>query len=125
MSDSIRLGSVAVNCPDATELASFYAEITGGNITYSHPAWATMVGPGGRIDFQTVDDFTTPPQWPDGPQSALIHLDFLVDDLAATEARVLKAGATKQDCQPNAEHCLVFADPVGHPFCLTTLDEIG
>lgn len=55
VSDSIKLGSVAVNCPDATELASFYAEITGGSVTYSRPAWATMVGPGGRIDFQTVD----------------------------------------------------------------------
>lgn len=125
MSDSIKLASVAVNCPDATELASFYAEITGGNVTYCHPEWATMVGPGGRIDFQTVDDFTTPPQWPDGAQSALIHLDFLVDDLGATEARVVKAGATKQVFQSNAEHCLVFADPVGHAFCLTTLDEIG
>jgi len=31
--------------------------------------------------------------------------------------------APKFDFQPNAEHCLVFADPAGHPFCLTTLDE--
>ena len=125
MSDSIKLSSVAVNCPNATELAEFYAKITGGRVTYSHPAWAYMVGPGGRIDFQTVDDFTSPAQWPDATPSALLHLDFLVDDLVATEARVLKAGATKQSFQPNAEHCLVFADPVGHPFCLTTLDEMG
>ena len=55
----------------------------------------------------------------------MIHLDFLVDDLAAAEARVLEAGARKYDFQPNAGHCLVFADPVGHPFCLTTLDETG
>lgn len=123
MSNSVQLGSVTVNCPDATALAGFYAGITDGEITYSHPAWATMIGPGGRIDFQTVDHFVPPP-WPDA-SSALIHLDFLVDDLVATGARVLAAGATKFDFQPNAEHCLVFADPVGHPFCLTTLDEIG
>ena len=24
----------------------------------------------------------------------------------------------------NAEHCLVFADPAGHPFCLTTWDDM-
>jgi hypothetical protein len=53
-----------------------------------------------------------------------LHLDFLVDDLAATEARVLAAGATKFDSQPNADHCLVFADPAGHPFCLTTWGDI-
>jgi Glyoxalase-like domain len=43
-----------------------------------------------------------------------------VDDLDATEARVLAAGATKYDVQPN-DHCRVYADPVGHPFCLSTL----
>jgi len=53
-----------------------------------------------------------------------MHLDFFVDDLTATEARVLAAGATKYDFQPNAEHCVVFADPAGHPFCLSTWDEL-
>ncbi len=124
MSDTIRLSSMAVNCPNATQLAAFYADITGGEVTFSHPAWATMSGPGGRIDFQTVEEFTAP-QWPGPDSGALIHLDFLVDDLAAAEARVRRAGATTFGEQPNAEHCLVFADPVGHPFCLTTIDEIG
>lgn len=124
MSDSIRLSSVTVNCPDPVALASFYAEIAGGKVSFSHPAWATMVGPGGRIDFQAVQDFS-PPERFGNFSPARIHLDFLVDDLVATEARVLAAGATKFAYQPNAEHCLVFADLIGHPFCLTTLDEIG
>lgn len=100
MSDSIQLSSVAVNCPDATELAKFYADITGGRISYSHPDWATVVSPGGRIDFQTVADFQAP-RWP--AQSGLVHIDFLVDDLSAAEVRVV-AAATKYDAQPNAEH---------------------
>lgn len=124
MSDAIRLSSVTVNCPDATKLAGFYAHITGGEVTFSHPSWATMIGPGGRIDFQTVDDYQRP-RWPGLEGSANLHLDFLVDDLTATEERVLRAGATKFEEQPNPEHCLVFADPDGHPFCLTTIDEIG
>ena len=33
MSDSIKLGSVALECPDARQLAAFYAEITGGAVT--------------------------------------------------------------------------------------------
>ncbi len=122
--DVIRLSSVTVNCPDADQLAKFYAEITGGHVSFSHPAWATVMCPGGRIDFQTVSDFV-PPEWPGRAAVALIHLDFFVDDLAVTEAVVLRAGATKFDEQPNSEHCLVFADPVGHPFCLTTIDEIA
>jgi Glyoxalase-like domain len=77
-----------------------------------------MISAGGRLDFQTVDAFT-PPRWPE--QSGTIHLDFLV----ASAARVVEAGATRQTFQPNAEHCLVFTDPGGHPLFLTTLDEIG
>jgi Glyoxalase-like domain len=50
-----------------------------------------------------------------------MHLDFDVDDLDATEARVLEAGATRYDFQPN-DHCRVFADPAGHPFCLSAKD---
>jgi hypothetical protein len=120
MSDSIRFCSVALDCPDAGQLAAFYAEITGGRITFLHDAWATVRSPGGRIDFQTAPGYK-PPSWPDAASSMQMHLDFDVDDLDATEARVLAAGATKYDVQPN-EHCRVYADPAGHPFCLSTED---
>jgi catechol 2,3-dioxygenase-like lactoylglutathione lyase family enzyme len=124
LSDSIRLSSVTVNCPDAAELAAFYADITGGRITFTNPDWAVVNSPGGRIDFQTVPDHT-PPSWPGNASPNRLHLDFLVDDLAVAEARVLAAGATRYQFQPNSDHCLVFADPAGHPFCLTTLEDMG
>jgi catechol 2,3-dioxygenase-like lactoylglutathione lyase family enzyme len=38
MADSIRLSSVAINCPNAAELAAFYADITGGRVTFANPA---------------------------------------------------------------------------------------
>ena len=123
MSDSIRLSSVAINCPNAAELAAFYADITGGQITFADDAWATVNGPGGRIDFQTVPDYS-PPTWPDPTWPIQMHLDFYVDDLAATEARVLAAGATRYEVQPNPDHCTVFADPAGHPFCLSTWEGV-
>lgn len=112
----MKLSSVAIHCSDAGELAAFYAEITGGKVTLIGEGWATVDGPGGRIDFQAVPDHT-PPTWP-GPIG--MHLDFYVEDLDAGEARVLAAGATKYGFQPNADHCLVYADPAGHPFCLST-----
>ena len=123
MSDSIRLSSVAINCPDPTSLARFYAEITGGAVVLSNDAWATVDGPGGRIDFQSVPDHV-PPTWPDPRTPVQLHLDFVVDDLVAAGERVLAAGATRYDVQPNAGHCLVFADPAGHPFCLTTWHDV-
>ena len=120
MSDLIRFCSVALDCPDAGALAAFYAGITGGKITFLDDSWATVRCPGGRIDFQTAPGYT-PPTWPDKASSMQMHLDFDVDDLDATERRVLAAGGTKCDVQPN-EHCRVYADPAGHPFCLSTED---
>ena len=41
-----------------------------------------------------------------------MHLDVMVDDLAAGDAEVLALGARPL----GGDH--VFADPAGHPFCL-------
>jgi hypothetical protein len=120
VTDSIRLCTVTLECPDAGKLAEFYAYITGGKVTFLHESWATVRCPGGRIDFQTSLGYT-PPIWPDPSSSMQMHLDFDVDDLEATEARVLAGGATRYDVQPN-DHCRVYADPAGHPFCLSTQD---
>ena len=118
MSDSIKIGSVALDCPDASKLAAFYAQIIGGTVTHADEEWAVVKGPGGRLDFQTAPGYQ-PPAWPDPSSSMQMHLDFDVDDADAAEARVLAAGATKFDFQPG-EHFRVYADPAGHPFCLCT-----
>jgi Glyoxalase-like domain len=117
MSDSIKLVPVTVDCPDAGKLAAFYATITGGTVAFADEGWAEVEGPNGCIDFQAAPEYL-PPRWPDAASSMQMHLDFGVDDLDAAEARVLAAGATKYDFQPN-EHCRVYADPAGHPFCLS------
>jgi hypothetical protein len=119
MSDTIRYFGVTLECPNAGQLAAFYANITGGEVTFVDEEWATVDGPNGRIDFQTAPGYR-PPTWPDPASSMQMHLEFAVDDLDATEARVLAAGASKFDFQPG-EHWRVYADPVGHPFCLFNL----
>lgn len=121
MSDNIKLSGVTLNAPDAIALAGFYAEITGGH-TYGDEHWATVEGSNGGMGFQQVADFR-PPDWPEGAVPMQMHLDFYVDDLAATEARVLSAGTKRFDFQPNSDHCFVYADPVGHPFCLSTWEN--
>jgi hypothetical protein len=123
MPASIRLASVTLDCPDAGRLAAFYAEITGGTVTNLGEHWATVVGPNGRMDFQTVSGYT-PPSWPCAGSSIMMHLDFHVDDRTAAEERVLAAGAVKYEFQPNSGQCYVYADPAGHPFCLTTWEDM-
>jgi hypothetical protein len=119
MSDSIKFGGVTLDCANAGELAAFYAEITGGVVTVPGDSWALMTCPDGSvICFQGAPGYS-PPTWPGAPSSQQLHLDFDVDDLDATEPRVLSAGASKYEFQPN-DHCRVYADPAGHPFCLTT-----
>jgi len=113
----LKLAPVTVDCPDAPSLARFYATITGGRVTFENEGWAEVEGPNGAIDFQTAPDHR-PPTWPDPASSLQMHLDFIVDDLDAAEAVVLAAGATRFEHQPNA-HCRVYADPAGHPFCLS------
>src|SRR5262245_38369562 len=120
MSDEIRLSVTTVNAPDALALARFYAELTGG-VTKGSTHWATVAGPNGFIAFQQIDDFR-PPVWPGADVPMQMHLDFYVDDLEATGARAVAAGATGLDFQPNSDHCFVYADPAGHPFCLSTWD---
>jgi hypothetical protein len=113
----LKLAPVTVDCPDAPALARFYAAITGGRVTFEDEGWAEVEGPNGAIDFQTAPGHR-PPAWPDPSSSMQMHLDFIVDDLDAAEAVVLAAGATRYEHQPNA-HCRVYADPAGHPFCLS------
>ena len=121
MSDKISLSGTTLNAPDAIALARFYAEITRGE-AHGDAHWALATGPHAEIGFQQVDGFR-PPDWPEGGVPMQMHLDFFVDDLAATEARVLAAGAKRYDFQPNSDHCFVYADPAGHPFCLSTWDN--
>lgn len=90
------------------------AELTGGSSTLyllAHPA-NSDAGPAPRHYAR---------HW------SPVHLDFVVDDLAAATARVVKAGA-KQESQCvvwRGSQCITFADPFGHGFCLIQFDDDG
>jgi hypothetical protein len=43
-----------------------------------------------------------------------VHLDVMVDDVAAAEPKVEALGARRL----SSERGSVWADPAGHPFCL-------
>ncbi|HXH77462.1 MAG TPA: VOC family protein [Nocardioides sp.] len=90
MSNAIRFSSVTLACPDPAGLASFYADVTGGEVTFvHHMEWASMRCEGVRLEFMGVADYV-PPRWPD--DSALLHIDFLVDDLEKAATRVERSG---------------------------------
>ncbi|WTY84240.1 hypothetical protein OG559_04970 [Micromonospora sp. NBC_01405] len=57
-----------------------------------------------------------PPAWPDPERPQQFHLDVTVSDIEAAEEAALALGARRLPGE--GEGFRVYADPVGHPFCL-------
>lgn len=108
-----RLHHVILDCPDPEALAMFYSRLLSSPITYRDDDFA-VVSTSDRasgLAFQRSPD-QRPATWPDPAVPQQIHLDVMVEDVAAATPEVLALGATKLDGDG------VFADPAGHPFCL-------
>ncbi|MGW6535322.1 VOC family protein [Streptomyces sp. NPDC055051] len=137
-----RLRCVVLDCPDAHELAAFYREVLGGEITAPDPGLAVGAGSavlrdahGPVLAFQDVADHR-PPVW--GAPEQQFLLDIRVPDPAAVHDLVLALGAVPLsegghgqggpgDDGPGSEPGTVeaagplwrvYADPAGHPFRL-------
>jgi catechol-2,3-dioxygenase len=110
------LFAVTVDAPDASALARFYGDLLGMEVTYEGPEGALIVGGGRSVMFQQVSGYN-PPRWPDPAQPQQAHLDIIVEDLDTGEARALELGASRLN--GGGKQFRVFADPAGHPFCLT------
>jgi catechol 2,3-dioxygenase-like lactoylglutathione lyase family enzyme len=115
-----RLGAIAIDCPDPAALAEFYRAVLDLQVGYSSPDLVVLTGAGVFVTFERIDDYL-PPTWPVGAAPKQLHVDLVVDDLDAEEARIIACGATKAETQPNPDKWRVLIDPAGHPFCITTL----
>ncbi|MEU1755058.1 VOC family protein [Micromonospora matsumotoense] len=116
-----KLRSVAIDCPDPRALAGFYAELLGLPLVEEDSdgnEWVVLGGPVGqqpRLAFQQAPDLL-PPDWPDPARPQQFHLDVTVDDIEVAEKAALALGARRLPGE--GEGFRVYADPVGHPFCL-------
>jgi catechol 2,3-dioxygenase-like lactoylglutathione lyase family enzyme len=119
MTANIRLGSVSLDCADPRSLADFWSTLLGGEIAYQSDNFVAVQLNGMWLTAITVDNYV-PPTWPGDDSPKQIHLDLAVKDLAAAAEVALSLGATRCEVQPDPDTYLVFLDPAGHPFCLTT-----
>ncbi|QEV18443.1 VOC family protein [Streptomyces alboniger] len=118
------LRNVVFDCPHPRELAEFYAAVIGGTIE-GDGDWVDLVAPGRvKVSFQRVPDLR-PPEWPRGDLNAQqVHLDLDAgrtdEEIDAAQEKVLALGARPLDLDDDGgkRDFRVYADPVGHPFCL-------
>lgn len=113
----MRLFAATLDAPAPAPLAHFYGDLMGMDVTYEGPEGALISGAGKNVLFQQIGADYQSPRWPDPAHPQQAHLDIIVEDLDAGEARALELGAIRLDGQ--GENFRVFADPAGHPFCLT------
>lgn len=114
-----RLASTALDCSDPTALASFWAQLVGGEVAYTSDEFCAVKTAAGWLATVRIGDYR-PPTWPDPAVPKQMHLDLAVDDIDAAEAEALRLGATKPGEQPAPDRWRVLLDPAGHPFCLST-----
>jgi catechol-2,3-dioxygenase len=113
---AMELYAVTIDAPDASALARFYAQLLELEVGYDGPEGALVAGGPTSLMVQQISGYNAP-QWPDPSRPQQAHLNILVDDLDAGEQRALSLGATRLD--GGGDTFRVFADPAGHPFCLT------
>jgi catechol 2,3-dioxygenase-like lactoylglutathione lyase family enzyme len=113
-----RLEKTVFDCPEPRALAEFYAAVLGMRINEDGADWVVIGSePGARqLAFQRVADYAAA-DWSDPRRPQQLHLDIRVDDVDRAEQEVLALGAKRLPGELEG-HYRVFADPVGHPFCL-------
>ncbi|MFE4332678.1 VOC family protein [Streptomyces sp. NPDC056831] len=118
------LWTTVIDCPDPSTLAAFYEKLLSLSRLEDTPEFVVLGSTSGTevVAFQKVDDYRRP-QWsnPEHPQQ--MHIDVMVPDLDIAEPQVLALGATLLDGSDKPIGYRVYADPVGHPFCLVTPQE--
>jgi catechol 2,3-dioxygenase-like lactoylglutathione lyase family enzyme len=121
------LYEVVLDCPDPRGLAEWYRGVTGWSYHPGHenadPAgdeWLRLVLPGGgtSLAFQRSDAPVT--AW---RATGRVHLDLGVPDLEAAHERLTRLGAEPLTGSPEEaghpdDQFRVYADPVGHVFCV-------
>jgi len=114
------LQTFALDCPDPAALAGFYAELVGGKVVDEDGdnTWVELRGDfGTTLSFQQADNYRAP-SWPGQEQPQQAHIDIRVTDLDRSQQQLLALGATLLEDWSGSKTWRVFADPVGHPFCL-------
>jgi len=116
--ERISLIDYGLDVPDGKAIAPFYSKLLGLPVSYEGDEGAAIGDQNTfMIMFQNVAEYN-PPQWPDPAFPQQFHLDVGVDDVDEAEKKVLAMGAKLLQGGTGERGFRVYADPVGHTFCL-------
>jgi predicted enzyme related to lactoylglutathione lyase len=126
---------VCIDVDDLDAGVAFYTRALGLTLGRRHPegTWAELLGAPSPIDLIPKPPGTA--AHPRGTRALRdyerhwtpVHLDFVVDDLAAAVRRAVEAGA-KLEREVEAKPwgaIAILADPFGHGFCLLEMKGRG
>jgi hypothetical protein len=102
------VGAISIACPTSRvdELTGFYGDLVAG----------------APLRFGEAGGDYRPPRWGDQNAPQQMHLDLFVSDVETAHRRAVEGGAT---LLRTAEHSRVYADPIGHAFCIYADDRGG
>ncbi|MGQ7296378.1 VOC family protein [Quadrisphaera sp. KR29] len=116
---------VVFDASDVGAESRFWADLLEGEVvvpSWSDGRWHQVEVDGEPVvAVQRAPDHV-PPTWPDPEVRQQVHLDLEVVDPGAAEAEVLAKGARlllAADDLGAPTGFRAYADPAGHPFCLT------
>jgi predicted enzyme related to lactoylglutathione lyase len=107
---AIAFYTAALGCELSRVIDEDVAELSGGSSVIYLLAKAAESNPLNSV--QDARHYTR--HW------APVHIDFVVEDIAASARRAINAGAIQEsECVDwQGSKCITFSDPFGHGFCL-------
>ena len=103
---------MVIDAQDPRATAEFWAAVLGEPVTYDDGDFVVVAANDrtSGLAFQRAPS-NPQPTWPAEGVAQQMHLDVMVEDVAAAGRAVLALGARHLRGD-------VYADPAGHPFCL-------
>lgn len=111
--DTVRIGSIVMNCNDFARMMAFWREALGYAIvrppTPGDP-FVILKDPQGKCPNVSIDQGE--------PERGQLHLDLYTEDQAGEVERLLRLGASRYRPREPGEDFVVLADPEGNLFCV-------
>jgi|SRR3989304_5200595 len=111
--DTVRIGSIVINCNDFARMMEFWQEAlryAARELPTPGDPFVILRDPEGKRPNISIDQGE--------PERGRLHLDLYTEDQEGEVERLLSLGATRYRPREPGEDFVVLADPEGNLFCV-------